>query len=89
MATAASAQDGRSRPPRRSRTARSALNLPENPQLFGTTMPSVVKATAIVNGEVITQTDIDQRLALLAIANGGKIPADEDRARCASRCCAT
>ena len=40
-------------------------------------MPSVVKATAIVNGEVITQTDIDQRLALLAIANGGKIPADE------------
>ena len=40
-------------------------------------MPSVVKATAIVNGDVITQTDIDQRLALLAIANGGQIPADE------------
>ena len=40
-------------------------------------MPSVVKATAIINGEVITQTDIDQRLALLAIANGGQIPADE------------
>jgi peptidyl-prolyl cis-trans isomerase SurA len=45
-------------------------------------MPSVVKATAIVNGEVITQTDIDQRLALLAIANGGQDPADEvDRLR--------
>ncbi|WP_294010601.1 peptidylprolyl isomerase [Sphingomonas sp.] len=45
-------------------------------------MPSVVKATAIVNGEVITQTDIDQRLALLAIANGGQLPADElDRLR--------
>ena len=40
-------------------------------------MPSVVKATAIVNGSVITQTDIDQRLALLAIANGGKIPTEE------------
>jgi peptidyl-prolyl cis-trans isomerase SurA len=40
-------------------------------------MPSVVKATAIVNGAVVTQTDIDQRLALLAIANGGKIPAEE------------
>src|SRR3712207_715243 len=40
-------------------------------------MPSVVKATAIVNGEVITQTDVDQRLALLAIANGGRIPSDE------------
>ena len=55
----------------------SALKLPENPQLFGTTMPSVVKATAIINGEIITQTDIDQRLALLAIANGGRIPGEE------------
>jgi peptidyl-prolyl cis-trans isomerase SurA len=54
-----------------------SLKLPENPQLFGSAMPSVVKATAIVNGDVITQTDIDQRVALLAIANGGQIPADE------------
>jgi peptidyl-prolyl cis-trans isomerase SurA len=54
-----------------------SLKLPENPQLFGSSMPSVVKATAIVNGEVITQTDIDQRLALFAIANGGEIPANE------------
>jgi peptidyl-prolyl cis-trans isomerase SurA len=37
----------------------------------------VVKATAIVNGDVITQTDIDQRLAWLSIANGQPIPADE------------
>ena len=60
----------------------SALRLPENPQLFGNAMPSVIKATAIVNGQVITQTDVDQRLALLAIANGGQIPADEvDRLR--------
>ena len=58
------------------------LNLPQNPQLFGATLPSVVKATAIVNGEVITQTDVDQRLALLAISNGGTIPTDEiDRLR--------
>jgi peptidyl-prolyl cis-trans isomerase SurA len=55
----------------------STLNLPENPQLFGSPLPSVVKATAIVNGEVITQTDIDQRLALLAIANNAPIPADQ------------
>ena len=40
-------------------------------------MPSVIKATAIVNGDVITQTDVDQRLALLAIANGNQIPADQ------------
>jgi len=40
-------------------------------------MPSVVKATAIVNGEVITQSDIDQRLAMLAIASDGNLPADQ------------
>ncbi len=54
-----------------------SLRLPENPQVFGTAMPSVVKATAIVNGDVITQTDIEQRLALLAMANGGQIPPEE------------
>ena len=52
-------------------------------------MPSVVKATAIVNGDVITQTDVDQRLALLAIANGGQIPAGGASSGCASRSCAT
>ncbi|MCY7271464.1 MAG: peptidylprolyl isomerase [Sphingomonas bacterium] len=55
----------------------SVLNLPTNPTVFGTSLPSVVKATAIINGEIITQTDIDQRLALLAIANDGEIPATE------------
>ena len=60
----------------------SGLNLPDNPTVFGNSLPSVVKATAIINGEIITQTDIDQRLALLAIANGGNVPAAEvDRLR--------
>ena len=77
LATAGAAQEAT---PEVNSTA--TLNLPENPILFGTTLPSVVKATAIVNGEVITQTDIDQRLALLAISNGGSIPANEiDRLR--------
>jgi peptidyl-prolyl cis-trans isomerase SurA len=77
--TAALAQ---TQPPSTEPNTTTGLRLPQNPQVFGTTMPSVVKATAIVNGAVITQTDIDQRLALLAIANGGKIPAEEvDRLR--------
>jgi peptidyl-prolyl cis-trans isomerase SurA len=68
-ATAAVAQSGSTTRP---------LNLPENPQLFGTALPAVVKATAIINSEVITQTDIDQRLALLLLANPGQqIPADQ------------
>ena len=54
-----------------------SLKLPQNPQVFGNAVPSVVKATAIVNGDVITQTDVEQRLALLAIANGGQIPPEE------------
>jgi peptidyl-prolyl cis-trans isomerase SurA len=57
-----------------------SLRLPQNPQVFGTAMPSVVKATAIVNGDVITQTDVQHRLQLLAIANGGEIP-DAERQR--------
>lgn len=54
-----------------------SLHLPQNPEVFGTAMPSVIKATALVNGAVITQTDVDERLALLAIANGNEIPADQ------------
>ena len=53
------------------------LNLPENVTVFGNRMPDVVKATAIVNGEVITQTDINQRLAFLLIASEGQPTAEE------------
>ena len=35
-----------------------SLKLPQNPQVFGNAMPSIVKATALINGDVITQTDI-------------------------------
>ena len=49
----------------------SNLNLPSNPQFVADT-GSVRKATAIINGTVITGTDVDQRLALFVIANGGQ-----------------
>ena len=58
----------------------SALNLPKDMTIFGTADPNVRKATAIVNGSVITETDIQQRLALVVLANGGKV-SDEERAR--------
>jgi peptidyl-prolyl cis-trans isomerase SurA len=54
-----------------------SLKLPENAQVFGTAMPSIVKATAIVNGEVITPTDIDQRVQLMVISNQAQLSADE------------
>lgn len=39
--------------------------------------PTVRKATAIVNGDVITDTDIDQRLNLVLAANQGEVSSDE------------
>ena len=77
IATAAAAQEPPSQPDPAAVNSAQSLRLPEAPQVFGSAMPSVVKATAIINGDIITQTDVDQRLALLALANGGQIPAEE------------
>lgn len=76
VASSAAAQEGADRASSPINSSKS-LNLPQNPQVFGKAIPSVIKATAMVNGDVITQTDVDQRVALLAIANGGDIPADQ------------
>ncbi len=46
-------------------------------KIIGDVDPTLRKAQAIVNGEVITDTDIDQRLALVVAANGGKVDAEE------------
>lgn len=53
------------------------LNIPSNVTLFGKNDPNIRKATAIVNGEIITGTDVDQRLALIITANGGKVGEEE------------
>lgn len=54
--------------------ARNPLGIPENTTLFATD-PKTRKATAIVNGHVITQTDVDQRLALAAA--GRPVPPEQ------------
>ncbi|AEG49271.1 PpiC-type peptidyl-prolyl cis-trans isomerase [Sphingobium chlorophenolicum L-1] len=56
------------------------LNLPKDVTIFGKSDPNVRKATAIVNGRIITGTDVDQRLALILTANGGKV-SDEEKER--------
>jgi peptidyl-prolyl cis-trans isomerase SurA len=53
------------------------LDIPQNPRFLGNDDPTVRKATAIVNGVVITGTDVDHRVALIILANGGRIPAEE------------
>ncbi|WP_397582115.1 peptidylprolyl isomerase [Sphingorhabdus sp.] len=53
------------------------LDIPEGQQLFGKNDPNVRRATAQVNGEIITGTDIDHRLALIVAANDNKLPPEE------------
>ena len=53
------------------------LDIPANLQIFGKLDPNVRKPTAVVNETVITGTDVDQRVALLAVANGTVLSAEE------------
>ena len=54
-----------------------AISIPADVQIFGPNNPNVRKATAVVNGDVITGTDVDQRLALILAANDNKVADDE------------
>lgn len=54
-----------------------SLNIPANPQFLTEDDPNLRKATAIVNGTVITRTEVDHRLAIIRMAAGGPIPAEE------------
>ncbi|THD36628.1 MAG: peptidylprolyl isomerase [Sphingomonas sp.] len=55
------------------------LDIPENLQIFGKLDPNVRKPTAIVNGTVITGTDVDQRMALIILANQFKLKPEEEQ----------
>ncbi|MDE0934057.1 MAG: peptidylprolyl isomerase [Novosphingopyxis baekryungensis] len=58
------------------------LDLPDGLTLFGNDDPNVRRATAVVNGSIITGTDVDQRMALILTANGGQVPeAERNRLR--------
>jgi peptidyl-prolyl cis-trans isomerase SurA len=57
------------------------LDLPKDITVFGHFDPTVRKATAIVNGDIITDTDVDQRLALVLLANSGSTISDDERDR--------
>jgi peptidyl-prolyl cis-trans isomerase SurA len=52
------------------------LNIPENVQFVGKQDPNVRKATAIVNGDVITGSDIDHRMALVIASQQIQLPPD-------------
>ncbi|MCB2047252.1 MAG: peptidylprolyl isomerase [Novosphingobium sp.] len=54
-----------------------AITIPETVQIFGPRNPNVRRATAVVNGDIITGTDVDQRLALILAANQNKVSDEE------------
>ena len=76
LAAAAQAQDadGEASAPA---ATHGALNIPSNITMFGNHSPNLRRATAVVNGDIITGTDVEQRLALVLAASGNKISAEE------------
>lgn len=58
-------------------TAENPFGLPEDITLFGKADPDRRTATAVVNGFVITGTDIDQRVALVTSASDADISDEE------------
>jgi peptidyl-prolyl cis-trans isomerase SurA len=54
-----------------------ALDIPSNVAILGKSDPNVRKPTAVVNGQIITGTDVDQRAALVVAASKGKIEPEE------------
>ena len=63
--------------PPASRPSTGGLTIPDQVTFLGNDTSGVRKATAIVNGEVITETDIDHRLALVVASNNVQIPPEE------------
>ena len=64
-------------------TPTTSLNIPGNVQIYGDGKANVYRPSATVNGEIITATDIEQRMALIRIANSDMVlpPEEEQRLR--------
>jgi peptidyl-prolyl cis-trans isomerase SurA len=54
-----------------------ALDIPADVAILGKSDPNVRKPTAVVNGQIITGTDVDQRAALVVAASKGQIAPEE------------
>lgn len=60
-------------------TQQGDIVIPDDVKIFGNDNPNLRRATAVVNGDIITGTDVDQRLGLILAANQGKIDEDEKK----------
>ena len=57
------------------------FNIPDNIEILGANDPNARRATAIVNGSIITGTDVEQRVALILDANKGVRVSEEELKR--------
>ena len=57
-----------------------AFNIPDSISILGPSDPNLRKATAMVNGQIITGTDVDHRVALILAANEAQ-PSPEEMQR--------
>lgn len=64
-------------PPSEGQTPQGAIVFPNEVTIFGKNDPNVRRATAIVNGDIITGTDVDQRVALILASNPTPIAPEE------------
>lgn len=64
-------------------TPTTSLHIPGSIQIYGDGKANVYRPSATVNGEIITATDIEQRMALIRIANNDMVlpPEEEQRLR--------
>lgn len=53
------------------------LGIADDVKMLGKDDPNHRRATAIINGDILTGSDINQRLALVVAANGGKLAPEE------------
>ena len=54
-----------------------AISVPNDVTMLGHSNPNLRRPTAVVNGDIVTGTDVDQRLALILAANGNKASPEE------------
>ncbi len=65
-------------------TPQGSISVPEDVTYFAKNDPNNRRATAIVNGDIITGTDVDQRVALVLASNKAQV-SDEEKQRLRSQ----
>jgi peptidyl-prolyl cis-trans isomerase SurA len=58
-------------------SAQGAIIIPKDITMFGHASPNMRRPTAVINGDIITGTDVEQRLALILSANNNKVSPEE------------